>query len=353
MSGIFAGAQAVYAEHGVATFPVGGNKKPLIKCYPRIGRPGSAQLAQKYGAASGLGFMTNARNRITLLDYDARDERGFADALARHGNTPLKVRTASGKFHAYYQHKGERRFIRGLGDAPIDVLGSGGFAIAPPSFFDGTGTYQIIEGSLNDLHNLPVMQNLPPEAYVGVEATRVAVVKPEAVPDGSRGVMLFNYLMEIAAAARGRNLSSHEGYELVLKAGLEFNASCLPPMDLKRVQRTAQDVWFEYELKGRNRKGTHGVWLPTPEANRLITTDQDLFILYSYLKSNNSPNSLFMCANGLAHTLGWTRKRLAAARERLELEYIYEVQPASRYSGAALYRWRKQSGHQILKGGQN
>ena len=254
MSGIFAGAQAVYAEHGVATFPVGGNKKPLIKCYPRIGRPGSAQLAQKYGAASGLGFMTNARNRITLLDYDARDERGFADALARHGNTPLKVRTASGKFHAYYQHKGERRFIRGLGDAPIDVLGSGGFAIAPPSFFDGTGTYQIIEGSLDDLHNLPVMQNLPPEAYVGVEATRVAVVKPEAVPDGSRGVMLFNYLMEIAAAARGRNLSSHEGYELVLKAGLEFNASCLPPMDLKRVQRTAQDVWFEYELKGRNRK---------------------------------------------------------------------------------------------------
>jgi hypothetical protein len=28
MNGIFEGAQPVYAEHGIATFPVGADKKP-------------------------------------------------------------------------------------------------------------------------------------------------------------------------------------------------------------------------------------------------------------------------------------------------------------------------------------
>jgi hypothetical protein len=30
MSGIFKGAQPIYAEHGIATFPVGPDKKPAI-----------------------------------------------------------------------------------------------------------------------------------------------------------------------------------------------------------------------------------------------------------------------------------------------------------------------------------
>ena len=113
MSGIFAGAQLFTQNTASPRFPLVAIRNLLSNA-----TRGSAALAvhssRRIGAASGLGFMTNARNRITLLDYDARDERGFADALARHGNTPLKVRTASGKFHAYYQHKGERRFIRGL-----------------------------------------------------------------------------------------------------------------------------------------------------------------------------------------------------------------------------------------------
>jgi hypothetical protein len=53
-----------------------------------------------------------------------------------------------------------------------------------------------------------------------------------------------------------------------------------------------------------------------------------------------------MVTNTLAETLGWPRKRLAAARKRLEVRYIRPVRRASRQHGPALYRWQS-------KGGQN
>ena len=165
VNGIFRGMQPVYAEHGIATFPVGADKKPAITHYQRLGLRGSGKLVPRHAHAIGLGFMSNARNRIAVLDYDDTDERGFADALSRHGDTPIKVKTASGKWHAYYRHNGERRLIRGLDASPIDILGSGGFAVAPPSEIPDKGSYEFIEGGLDDVDRLPVMRNLPPYVY--------------------------------------------------------------------------------------------------------------------------------------------------------------------------------------------
>jgi hypothetical protein len=100
VSGIFAGAQQEYAEHRIATFPVGTDKRPAITNYQRVGLRASEALAARYGNSSGLGFMTSARSRIAVLDVDSTDERIFADALSRYGDTPVKVQTGSGKFHA-------------------------------------------------------------------------------------------------------------------------------------------------------------------------------------------------------------------------------------------------------------
>src|SRR6516162_8985087 len=56
-----------------------------------------------------FGFQPGARSKITILDVDTTNERVLADAQIRHGGSPLKVRTASGKFHVYYRHNGEPR----------------------------------------------------------------------------------------------------------------------------------------------------------------------------------------------------------------------------------------------------
>ena len=106
--------------------------------------------------------MTDARNRVSVLDGDTTDERVFADALTRHGSTPLIGLTASGKFHGFYQHNGEHRRIRPFGELPIDILGTGGLVVAAPSRFE-TSKYSFLQGNLDDIDRLPVMRGLPPD----------------------------------------------------------------------------------------------------------------------------------------------------------------------------------------------
>jgi hypothetical protein len=88
--------QAEYAAHRIATFPIGPNKIPLVKHHSRFGLVGSAKIARRFADASAIGFMGGPRSGITVLDVDTNDERVFADALNRHGPTPVVVRTGSG-----------------------------------------------------------------------------------------------------------------------------------------------------------------------------------------------------------------------------------------------------------------
>src|SRR6516164_10202458 len=155
-AGVFQTFQPQYAAHRIATFPV-VDKRPAVRGYPRIGLRASAELASKFVDATALGFMCGRRSRVTVLDIDTSDERLLTDAFSRHGATPIIVRTASGKFHAWYRHSNERRRIRPWGDdLPIDLLGSGGFVIAPPST-TGRGSYEFIHGGLHDVTKLPRM----------------------------------------------------------------------------------------------------------------------------------------------------------------------------------------------------
>lgn len=148
--GIFADWQPRYAERGIATFPVEitskGQKKPLVSNYLRMGRRASDQLPRRFGGADMLGFVVGPKSRITILDVDTDDARVLADALDRHGPTPLIAKSVSGHFHCYYRHNGEGRRIRPNPKLPIDILGSG-FTVAPPSK-SINGRYQFIDGGL-------------------------------------------------------------------------------------------------------------------------------------------------------------------------------------------------------------
>jgi hypothetical protein len=112
MIGVFQKWQPAYAEHRIATFPVrevGENKKPMVSHYQRIGLRASAQLVSRFGRAAMLGFMTGKRSGITVLDVDSVNDNDLAEALDRHGQTPVIARTARGKFHGLYKYNGEGR----------------------------------------------------------------------------------------------------------------------------------------------------------------------------------------------------------------------------------------------------
>ena len=314
----FSNAQPLYAEHGIATFPVTAAKKPSVRGYMHTGLKGSQNLAARFGSAPALGFATDDRNGVTVIDIDTPDERALVQALDRHGPTPLIARTGSGKFHAYYRHNGERRRIRPWHGREIDLLGRGGYVIAPPSAVE-KGSYRFIEGTLDDVHQLPAMRNLD---------------LPKPIEQGSRNNELWRHCMKHAHHV--------DNFDALIDVARTFNDNCLPPMEDAEVMSVATSAW-NYTERGQNRFGQFGAWFPIDEVKKMID-NQDAFFLLAFLRAHQGPDATFMCANGLAETFGWTRKRLADARHRLiELGYFRVLRQAGQHT-PALHRWTKRNG---------
>jgi hypothetical protein len=334
MRGRFAKWQPQYATHRIATFPVrvsDGVKKPAIRGWQRVGLPGSAALAQKFADAAAFGFCPGPRSELTILDVDTSDERVLADALDRHGSTPIIVRTGSGNRQAWYRHNGEGRLIRPEPDKPIDILGSG-FVVAPPSHAPA-GNYQFILGGLNDLDRLPVMRDLP------IKATQTSLpdieTRSQSVSCGRRNDTLFRKCLGDARFC--------DDFDALLDVARTYNAESLEPLSDEEVIKVATSAWG-YEERGENRYGKTGVWFSTEEVNFLIKTDPEKYLLKSFLRANNGPKSTFMITNSLASRLGMSRKRLSATRRGLEQSDVERVRPATKRTGPALYRWKAKGG---------
>jgi len=49
----------------------------------------SAKIASRFADATAIGFMCGKRSGVTVLDIDTKDEGILADAVNRHGKTPI------------------------------------------------------------------------------------------------------------------------------------------------------------------------------------------------------------------------------------------------------------------------
>ena len=340
LKGTFARWQPIYADYGIPTFPLNPDSKiPAVHNWPRIGLPGSEKLAERFRDADMFGFLCGPRNHVTVLDCDTRDENVLADALARHGRTQVIARTASGKFHAYYRHNGERRRIRPWRERglPIDVLGTNGLVVAMPSKYRA-GCYAFVEGNLDEFDRLPVMRGLEDQFYTHPPQIDSRSPLPRrdlddaSIFEGARGKQLFDHCM--------RRAHSCGTQEQLLAEARAFNLRCVPPVEEKQIMNTVESVW-KYTDQGLNRFGQHGAWLSTADIHYFVKHRLHVeHILLSYLLAQNGPSAEFMITNSLAVVLGFDRERLARARAALiELGYIEVVRPAWA-KRPAIYRWR-------------
>jgi hypothetical protein len=336
--GTFADWQPRYAEAGIATFPVhinGQSKKPAVRNYLKMGQRASGQLLLKFGEFDAFGFGLGAASKITVLDVDTRDEGIFADALSRHGETPIIIRSGRGHHQAWYRHAGERRDTvtwrkRGF---PIDLLG-GGFVVAPPSR-GSYGPYQFIQGGLDDLDRLPVIKGLQASIQ---PAQKPAKTISKAAAEGVRNTTLWRQCMVMARRCTGPGG--------LLEMALAENAKFPIPLDDWEVEKVVNSAW-RYEDQGLNwisdRYVVPVVPLSYGDVDDLMTKSPDAFVLLTWLRRHNFDRNEFVVANALAPTMpggGWTRKRLAAARTVLENERkIMLVKRHSVTSGPATYRW--------------
>jgi hypothetical protein len=219
MTGIFAINQGVYAEQGIATFPVRSDKTPAIRRYQLVGLPGSAELARKFTGTNAFGYMTGRVSGVTVLDIDTTDERVVEDAIARHGQPGIITRTASGKSHLLYRHNGERRRIKPWKGLPIDVLGDNGYAIAAPSKLE-KGSYEIVHGHLDDLARLKPMAGAPTTPVIAPLSARWTGMRQG---DG-RNRTLWERCMRI-----GRGCSLDRMMEIACEANRLFKEPLMDP----------------------------------------------------------------------------------------------------------------------------
>jgi hypothetical protein len=343
--GVFTEWQAKYAAVGIATVPIDPETKLFRGPWNKIGFPASTELTKKarYQGCNGIGFACGPRNGITDVDIDAPDRCLLQEALERHGESPIIVETASGKFHIWYRYNGERRSVRKLArevwgrDVPIDILG-GGLSVAPPTT-SSRGQYRFIRGGLEDVARLAAMRGLPSEKTILPDDV-LEEVPPEDVPlqpvikEGQRDNTLWRACMGQAKKV--------ESFDELLSFSRRYNEENMQPAlaDSACLEK-AYSAW-KYEQLGLNTFGQRAVVIP----GRLINASPDAQWLFIKLQRD-----FFWSAGPFPvpkdyaskYGMGW-RRQYSAMREIIESRSIRRVNQGGRFEGdAATYAW-------VLKG---
>ncbi|MFC3118187.1 bifunctional DNA primase/polymerase [Jhaorihella thermophila] len=341
MPGIFAQHADAYATAGLPAFPVNTRRKrPAVRGWQKA-TPGRARAwasVDNLGAVDGLGIVMGKSSGLTEIDVDAVGDAWLALAVKRFGETPITIRTASGKAKLWYRHNGEGRRIRPFDDLPIDVLG-GGFTIAPPSWReDLAAAYIYRTGGLDSLEKLPP---IPPQA---LETGRPRAA--ECVRQGERNDLLWRYCM---AQARHR-----DDVEALLDVAKTWASAFTDPLPLKEVERYARSA-SGYEASGRNFLGLRKPQVT--EGDRImddLIDHPEAFTLYQmFLRWHGKRRAFAIAPTAMSAAGGppWSRHKIANARdvllERGFIEELVAPDPKRRKSG------RYRLVHDYAKSGNN
>jgi hypothetical protein len=138
--GIASATAEIYARHNIPSIPLGEDKRPLVGRFKIAGltMAQSRAFIRRRPDAPALGIPDGRLSGIVRLDIDEHGEHIERAVLERAGDTPAKVRTASGKLHLIYLYDGERRLTGGPGsrnarpwdDLKVDLCGDGGFSVS-------------------------------------------------------------------------------------------------------------------------------------------------------------------------------------------------------------------------------
>jgi hypothetical protein len=114
-------------------------------------------------------------------------------------------------------------------------------------------------------------------------------------------------------------------------------------LDDEEVVKIAESAWGN-TVTGQTWFGQDGARRRAAEVQNMVCSNLDAFGLLEFLRVRHSkPEAIFVVANDLAPTLGWTRKRLASARRVLEEAHLETVRRPSLKNGLARYRWKRLS----------
>jgi hypothetical protein len=314
----FQDAAPAWAAAGIVPLPIEPNgKRPMVKHPGTFGRPAALRIVPKFPDAN-LGFWCGSHNRLTVVDVDSAADAELQQALATYGDSPIIVQTASGGRHAYYRHDGERRRIRPDKQRPVDILGEGGLAVAPPSVRPSGGKYAFLRGGLADLAGLPkirggVLQSLEPALSRLDEGIHRS--SADAARIGRRNDTLFRVALALGADSQDELLAQARA------ANVELSD---PPSPDDEVQRAVGSAWG-YKMRDRLMvPGTDGaIILPAASIARLLAAGEtDAMALLALLRKAHSGRRQSFAASPeameRARLIGsWGKRRYRDATRKL------------------------------------
>ena len=324
---IFALHAGTYAAAGLPAFPVDTrSKRPAIRGWQRA-TPARARVwasVPKLGGADGLGIVMGKPSGLVEIDVDATGEAWLAAAVERFGETPIVIRTASGKAKLWYRHNGEGRRIRPFADMPVDVLGSG-FTVAPPSWREDLGAaYAFRSGGLDALDRLPSIN--PAALDTGFRA--------EGVIQGERNDCLWRWAMTQARHC--------DDVEALIDAAATWTSAMPDPLSAAEIDRCARSAW-RYETTGRNFVGlrkpqvtegdrTMDALLDEPEALTLL-------LMFQRWHGHRPRFAIAPTAMSAAGAPPWHRTRIERARDvLLQRGFLVELaEPSKARRRSGLY----------------
>lgn len=331
MTGVFAQNAAAYAGAGLPVFPVNTRqKKPAMKNWPSITPRTSYCLASDdiLGQADGIGLLMGLKSGITEVDVDAEGDAWISAMFERFGDSPIVIRTASGKAKIWYRHDGEKRLIRPFKGLPIDILGSG-YTIAPPSYRSDLGaSYKFVRGGIANIDRLP---RIKPRA---LERAGTQAKEPREVFSGERNNNLWCWGMTTARYC--------DDLDVLLDA-METHANAFPDqLPLREIERCAKSVW-KYETEGKNYIGLRRP--KTTDRDRvmdLLMKEPDAYWLLDYFRrwhSNRAHFAIAPTSMSKAKSPPWSRQRIERARDvMLEHGFLIELSPPLRGKQTGFYK---------------
>ena len=312
--GLFADHAPVYAAHGLRVFPTGGDdgKRPLIQRWQKVGLGAVPRLIKLFPNAN-IGVIDG--DLITRVDID--DFTLVESAVSRFGDTPTYVLTPSGGIHLWYASNGECRVV-GLDGLKIDILGKGGFGVAPPSVRADGMAYDFVRGGLGCIGRLPTIKRgaLPDSAFLKLKPPNHRGEHPE---ETGRNSTLHKRLLPLALNCE-------------TKDELEFQAASLNeslfdmPMDEREVRKIVGSVWKYKEgdkiLVGQEARA----FLTATELSQLGGHGDAALVLMKLRAAHGwREGEEFPLANALGASLGWGLPKFRTAKQILVENRFLEV----------------------------
>ena len=224
-----------------------GGKTPLVKEWQKVATSDLRQLEALAAQFPGCnwGMETGKASGVVVIDVDGVEGRAVLAALEHQGFTLLSTLTVAtgrpeGGEHRYYRKPvgvDIRNDQSGKIGPHIDVRGTGGFVVFPPSIHTSGKQYRFTDPDVT-IAELPgwVVERLSARPSV---LTSTAQASPQTVRKGSR----TNSLVSLAGTMQRRGMSL-AAIEAALLA--ENIAKCAPPLSEAKVRGIAADISKRY-----------------------------------------------------------------------------------------------------------